>query len=925
MSRHPLALLSLVALASTASGQLIRQASNLNLLPELPSATGYVVANAFPEFPANTITSAIQTASIQGETHRMFVAQRNGIIRCISNLSGTAVINDYFNLSALIQADETFRQDNENGLLSIVFHPDFANNGTFYLYFTLDTPAPPPPPENQPRQLHQRLHQVTVTNPASNTATIAQHKPLLTIYDRAGNHNGGTIQFGADGFLYLSTGDEGGGNDQYNNARFINSSASAQRTGFWGQLLRIAVEVDPVDLPGVFPPNTVAPNPQTQNSLKYTSAIHGNYRVPADNPFHGFTSWHNLAITPSTVRTEIWATGLRNPFRWSFDPPTGRLFLADVGQGIYEEVNIVNKGNDLGWSWREGLHAFNSAPSPSTPPGVGFNPTHPIYEYDHTNDNEMPPTDNDAVIFGRSVTGGIVYRSGALTELYGKYIFADHADGAVAALTENANGTWTGARLLVEGGIAHFGVNPFSGEMIMCDLFSNTTPLKRIVRSGTTPGTIPATLSAVGAFSNVANLTPATGVVPYTPNVSFWSDYAIKSRWFSIENLTDTVGFSADGNWQMPTGMVWIKHFDIETTRGVPATRRKLETRILVKTASDVYGLSYKWRADQTDADLVVEGGLSELIPASSPAQTWRYPSRGECKVCHTGIAGHALSFNTRQVNRTNTYGAQTLNQISALSAAGYFTTPATGVHNLPAFVAPTDTTASLEARVRSYLAVNCVQCHQPGGSGLGNWDASITTPTDGAFLINGLLVNNGGDPLNRWAVPNDPAHSMILKRLSGIGAPRMPPVATSERDLVAEGLLTDWINSLGTRQSFQQWQASSFGPIGGAGAPGADPDADPDLDGHRNRLEYLLGDHPLVLDQPFAPSANRNGSDFSISFEHPANRSVVVETSLNMEDWTLWDVPGNTPFFPAATQMRVLNGAFDQPQRVFRLRVSEQ
>jgi hypothetical protein len=165
----------------------------------------------------------------------------------------------------------------------------------------------------------------------------------------------------------------------------------------------------------------------------------------------------------------------------------------------------------------------------------------------------------------------------------------------------------------------------------------------------------------------------------------------------------------------------------------------------------------------------------------------------------------------------------------------------------------------------------------------------------------------------------------MILKRLSGIGAPRMPPLATNERDLVAEALITDWINTLGTRQSFAQWQASSFGPIGGGGVPGAEPDADPDLDGHLNRLEYLLGDNPLVLDQPFAPSASRNGSDFSVSFEHPANRSVLVETSLNMQDWSLWDVPGNTPFFPAATQMRVLNGAFDQPQRVFRLRVSEQ
>ncbi len=266
-------------------------------------------------------------------------------------------------------------------------------------------------------------------------------------------------------------------------------------------------------------------------------------------------------------------------------------------------------------------------------------------------------------------------------------------------------------RLATDNGIVDFGTDPRNGDLIFCDLGAGT--VKRLARSGTTGTTPPALLSQTGAFANLATLTPNPGIVDYEPNVPFWSDYAIKSRWFAIRNLTDTAGFSADGNWSLPTGMVWIKHFDIETTRGVPATRRKLETRILVKTATDIYGLSYKWKADQSDADLVTEEGLSETIPSSNPLQTWRYPSRTECRVCHTGVAGFALSFNTRQLNRTHAYGTQTLNQISALSdartsdgtPASYFTAgtaPAT-TNTLPAF-APADDAANIPRMARALL-----------------------------------------------------------------------------------------------------------------------------------------------------------------------------------------------------------------------------
>jgi hypothetical protein len=214
-----------------------------------------------------------------------------------------------------------------------------------------------------------------------------------------------------------------------------------------------------------------------------------------------------------------------------------------------------------GWSWREGLHAFNSAPrypdsngtttppapaQPGDPPGTGFNRKDPIFEYDHTNDG----VGNDAVIHGSSITGGVVYRGSRLTELYGQYLFADYNSGRVAALREN-NGAWTAQRLISnQSGFVHFGYDPRNNDALLCNLNDNN--IRRLVRSGTSGTPPPATLSAAGVFSDLTNLTPNQGIVAYEPNVPFWSDYAHKSRWFSIKNLTDTVGFRCERQLDIP-------------------------------------------------------------------------------------------------------------------------------------------------------------------------------------------------------------------------------------------------------------------------------------------------------------------------------------------------------------------------------------
>jgi mono/diheme cytochrome c family protein len=164
---------------------------------------------------------------------------------------------------------------------------------------------------------------------------------------------------------------------------------------------------------------------------------------------------------------------------------------------------------------------------------------------------------------------------------------------------------------------------------------------------------------------------------------------------------------------------------------------------------------------------------------------------------CHSQVAGYALGFNTRQLAWNASGAGGQANQIEAMAKAAYFTNPPERPRSLPVFARADDEAQSLENRVRSYLAVNCVQCHQPGGAAQGNFDARPAVSLAEANLVNGLLVRNGEDPANRWAAPHDPAHSMVLRRLKGEGVPRMPPLATHELDSNAINLLTRWISEM--------------------------------------------------------------------------------------------------------------------------------
>jgi uncharacterized repeat protein (TIGR03806 family) len=742
-----------------------------NTTLQMPSAPGtYKLDTAFPTLP--NFTAPIAMATPPGETNRLFVVERAGRIKVIPNLAspGTSTTT-FLDISGRVSTS------GEEGLLGLAFHPNYASNGFFYVFYSTTATV------NGVNKHFERVSRFKVSANA-NVADGASEQVMIDQADDATNHNGGDLHFGADGYLYISVGDEGQGNDTLLNSQKIDKD-------FFSGILRIDVDKKA----GNLTPNAHVPDPLTKDPSAVKA---GTYLVPADNPFVGATSFNGLPVTSSKVRTEFWAVGLRNPFRFSFDGPSGQLWVGDVGQDTREEIDIVQKGKNYGWAYREGKGVNPTLDPKRLPAPAGAMFTDPIFDY-ATSATE-----------GKAVIGGVVYRGSTLIELSGAYIYGDNTSGNVWSLTQTSPGVYAATKLAQEAGVNAFGVDPRNGDVLVSILGG---PVRRLVRN-TGGGTLPAKLSQTGAFSDLATLTPNAGIVPYEPNVAFWSDHAIKTRWFSIPDATKKMTFATDSNWTFPTGEVWIKHFDMEMVRGDSSSKRRLETRFLVKTTNGAYGVTYKWNAAQTDADLVADGGLDEQLTITDMGtpitQTWHYPSRTECMVCHTDVGGTALSFNTRQMNGSFTYPPAgsglggTDNQLQVLSDAGYFTAAITNIPSLPKVYKFDDASQSVETRARSYLQVNCSQCHQPGGTGLGSWDARMKTALDQAGIINGVLADNRGDPANRVVVPQDPGHSMLLRRIQAApNAPRMPPLASNVLDQNSINLINDWVLSIAAPTTF--------------------------------------------------------------------------------------------------------------------------
>jgi uncharacterized repeat protein (TIGR03806 family) len=305
------------------------------------------------------------------------------------------------------------------------------------------------------------------------------------------------------------------------------------------------------------------------------------------------------------------------------------------------------------------------------------------------------------------------------------------------------------------------------------------------------PADLPPLLSQTGVFRSLEALTPNPGVIPYDVISPLWGDGAAKRRWVALPGDA-RIEFRPTGAWQFPAGAVFIKHFEI----GTPPCR--LETRLLVMDETGTgYGVTYKWRPDQREADLLADGLTEEIdVPSSAGPckQKWSYPSRGDCLICHTAPAGFVLGPKAVQL---------TDNQLRTWNRLGLFKRPLdeASLSRLGKLAALSDKTASLERRARSYLDSNCAHCHRPGGA-RGLFDARFEVPLARQNLIHGpVAAADLGVRNPELIAPGDPARSMLYQRMiRRQDVFKMPPLATHEVDREAAAVMREWVLSLGKR-----------------------------------------------------------------------------------------------------------------------------
>ena len=581
-------------------------------------------------------TNAVGLTSVPG-TDNLCVWEREGRIWTFQNSPGAT------EKKLVLDVNDHCQGWDDSGLLGVAFHPGFATNHLMFVYYTwvkpgtvTGSPTTRPVP-NLPDTYHDRLERYTLD---ANGVTIPDSvKIFVDLTNQTVWHHGGGMFFHpTNGFLYYTDGDNSvGDNDQ-----IINKS-------LYSGVFRIDVDCRGGD---------VSHAPPRQPTDGFTA----NYFIPNDNPFVG----------QSNVLEEFFCLGLRSPHRMTIDPPTGRIYIGDVGESSREEIDVIEPGESaLNFQWNRCEGNLGKM----TEPFIGTS-RRPVLDYPHDE--------------GRAVIGGYVYRGRKFaSDLDGKYIFGDNVMRTVWALDETTTPfKKTLLCVLPKGtgpnsgsdytGLSSFGVDA-DGEIYLCQMSSIGGRIYTLQRGGPPPAAhpLPKLLSQTGAFADLEKMQPDTGLIPYSVNSPLWSDGAVKLRWMALP--TDAkIHFAAKGEWTFPAGTVFVKDFKLPVDDTHPNILRRLETRLLVcDTNGGVYGASYKWRADNSDADLV-SAGTNEIITIATASgtrtQRWFYPGKQDCLTCHTPQSGGVLGVKTRQLNGDFKYpGGVTDNQLRAWNHLGLF------------------------------------------------------------------------------------------------------------------------------------------------------------------------------------------------------------------------------------------------------------
>ncbi len=393
-------------------------------------------------FPNLSFQYPVEIQNAKDGSNRLFVVEQSGRIKVFQNSASTAQQQVFLDISNQI----SFSSGQEIGLLGLAFHPNYSQNGYFYVYHTRQSSVP-----NVNTEMVLARYQVS-SNP--NQANSSSRYEIFS-FDKNqpnSNHNGGKIAFGPDGYLYVSIGDGGGGGDPQQNSQNLNN--------VFGSILRIDI-----DLNGN---NPLESNPDLPN---------GRYEIPSDNPRVG-----------QSGLDELYAWGIRNTWKFSFDNQTNRLWGADVGQNRFEEINLITKGGNYGWNRFEATTSQNSSTVLATNPD-----TKPVFFYNR-NSGDV------------SITGGYVYRgSSNNTAIQGKYIYGDYVSGRVWALDYNANGSTTSRLLFRTSGqfVSSFGLDE-SGEMYFSG-YGTAAKLFKIVGGQVDPGPTTVAVNGVGDWKELEN------------------------------------------------------------------------------------------------------------------------------------------------------------------------------------------------------------------------------------------------------------------------------------------------------------------------------------------------------------------------------------------------------------------------------------
>ncbi|HTM45392.1 MAG TPA: PQQ-dependent sugar dehydrogenase [Polyangiaceae bacterium] len=639
----------------------------------------------------------------------LMLIQKNGVALAIpkDTAATDAQVHTFLDLTPEINTDA------ESGLLNMAFHPDYATNHYVYVIYTRND-----------GNHSTRLARFTsldggMTLDLTTEATVLEHTQIR------GTHHGGGLAFGPDGYLYASFGDNNTGDDH-------TDGTAADWTKRYGSMVRLDVNV-----PG------------------------DGFNVPPDNP-------HADGVMGAP---EVFAKGLRNPWRFSFDSMTGDIWLADPGEEVngnvgncedtpatpYERVEIVTNGGYYGWPYWQGTHCYHDG----TPQNKGAPP-----ELELSHDGAP-----------WAIVGGYVYRGQALPGLTGQYIYGNYESGEAWAYERTGK---TKQSLGNGGKIVSFGQDN-DGEIYA---LREGGQVDQLVNSNTgQAGGFPQMLSQTGCVDPADPTKPATGLIPYTVAVPFWSDGVHKDRYVAVPD-GKTIDVATDGDFTLPPGGVTMKNFSYQN--------KLFETRFFVRhNDGSYYGYSYEWNAAGTDATLVPPEGKSVTTPLN-----WSYPGTSQCFTCHNEAAGRSLGLETRQFNSIETYpSGMKANQLNTMNHIGLLSGTTTA---LDPYIPLDDTTVPLDVRARSYLAVNCSNCHRPGGPGRGQINALFDTAFADTHLCNqmpdqGDLGVTGATLLT----PGDHTKSILWLRMSQRTMNFMPPLASKIPDMAGADLLAQWIDGL--------------------------------------------------------------------------------------------------------------------------------